>query len=208
MKKLFTAIKRGDANTVCMLLDKKPDLIKCTAVKPPKQDDGQSPLQVAIRSQMLDIAGILLDRGADVNFMESESCCNNWRMPAFHDAVTLSIMFSRWNLIRPNGEIEIHSTAAKADAAFALLKRMLDHGADIHACDSYGNSCLDRAVLDARRVLPGFHFGTKEVLKDRALTEELISDLSRIFTLLSSKGAVAHAVNIDELEPVYIFLHR
>ena len=205
MKKLFVAIKRGDVATVSALLDKKPELISCTAVKPPKQDDGQSPLQVAIRSQMLEIAGILLDRGADVNFMESETCCNSWRAPVFNDAVTLAVMYSRWNVLRPDGQIEVHSTEAKADAAFALLKRMMDQGADVMAYDSYGNSSLDRAVLDARRILPGFHFGTKEVLKDRVLTEDLSCDLSRIFSLLRSAGAEIRSVKMDELEPVQIF---
>lgn len=206
MKKLFTAIKRGDADTVRSLLDKKPDLIRCTATKPPKQDDGQSPLQVAIRSQMPEIAEFLLDRGADVDFMESEDCCNSWRMPAFHDAVVMAVMFSRWNVLRPDGQIEVHSTRERADTAYRLLERIMSQVTDIRACDSYGNSCMDRAVLDARRILPGFHFGTKEVLKDRVVTEELSGDLTRIFDLLRSAGAQLRAVDPDVREPVRRYL--
>lgn len=43
MKKLFSAIRQGDAATVCALLDKKPELLACTAKAPPKKDAGQSP---------------------------------------------------------------------------------------------------------------------------------------------------------------------
>ena len=56
------------------LLDKKPELIACTAKAPPKKDVGQSPLQVAIKTNNYVIAHLLLDRGADVNFMEPEDC--------------------------------------------------------------------------------------------------------------------------------------
>lgn len=52
------------------LLDKKPELISCTAVAPPKKDNGQSPLMVAIKSDNLEVAHLLLDRGADVNFRD------------------------------------------------------------------------------------------------------------------------------------------
>ncbi|WP_243428900.1 ankyrin repeat domain-containing protein [Clostridium botulinum] len=74
MKKLFIAIRQGDINTVKILLEKKPELISCTAKQPPKKDHGQSPLQVAIKSGNFEIAEYFLDCGADVNFMEKESC--------------------------------------------------------------------------------------------------------------------------------------
>ena len=96
MKKLFVAIRKGDIETVQALLEKKPELVACTAKQPPKQDDGQSPLQVAIKSGQFEIANILLDGGADVNFMESPDCCNPWRMPALHDAIRAAVMSCRW----------------------------------------------------------------------------------------------------------------
>ena len=70
MKKLFTMIRRGNLEEVAAILDKKPDLISCLAKAPPKKDDGQSPLMVAIKSDNLEVAHLLLDRGADVNFRE------------------------------------------------------------------------------------------------------------------------------------------
>ena len=69
MKKLFTAIRKGDIETVRELLEKKPELISCTAKQPPKQDDGQSPLQVAIKSGQFEIAHLLLDLGADLDYI-------------------------------------------------------------------------------------------------------------------------------------------
>ncbi len=97
MKKLFVAIRKGELETVRELLEKKPELVACTAKQPPKQDDGQSPLQVAIKSGQFEIANMLLDGGADVNFMESPDCCNPWRMPALHDAIRAAVMSCRWN---------------------------------------------------------------------------------------------------------------
>lgn len=44
MKKLFTAIRKKDNETVKALIEKKPELVNCTAKQPPKKDDGQSPL--------------------------------------------------------------------------------------------------------------------------------------------------------------------
>ena len=39
MKKLFTMIRRGNLEEVAAILDKKPELISCTAKQPPKKDD-------------------------------------------------------------------------------------------------------------------------------------------------------------------------
>lgn len=63
MKKLFTAIRQGKLDEVTAILDKKPELIACLAKAPPKKDDGQSPLMVAIKSDHLEAAHLLLDRG-------------------------------------------------------------------------------------------------------------------------------------------------
>lgn len=92
MKKLFQAIRQGDLAAVETLLDQKTELIACTAKKPPKKDDGQSPLQIALKTGQLAIAEFLLDRGADVNFIEAPDCCNEWRGPVIHDAINAAIM--------------------------------------------------------------------------------------------------------------------
>ena len=63
MKKLFTVIRQGNLDEVVRTLDKKPELIACLAKAPPKKDRGQSPLMVAIKSDNLEVAHLLLDRG-------------------------------------------------------------------------------------------------------------------------------------------------
>lgn len=183
MKKLFTSIRQGDAETVCSLLDKKPELIACTAKAPPKKDAGQSPLQVAIKSSNFVIANLLLDRGADVNFMEAADCGSDWRMPVVQDAVMAAVMNTRWTTVWPDG-IHVTHTHAQADEAYALLERIIRMGADLTRMDSYGNNALDRALLDTRRILPQFHRSEKRYLNDRVMIPELDADLTRIFRLL------------------------
>lgn len=196
MKKLFTAIRKGDLDTVRGLLEKKPELISCTAKQPPKQDDGQSPLQVAIKSGQFEIAHLLLDLGADVNFMESPDCCNSWRISALHDAIRAAVMSSRWNTNDKVSGLQVRHIGEEADRAFALLTRMFALGGDIGGKDSYENSCLDRAVLDARQILPTYRWQTGETLDDHLLTPELEADLSRIFRLLLEQGA-----DLDYIRP-------
>lgn len=190
MKKLFQAIRQGDAAAVRELLDKKPELISCTAKQPPKKDDGQSPLQVALKTNHLEIAEYLLDLGADVNFMEAEDCASGWRAPVLHDAVNAAVMNSRWNVNSQAmyGGIKVFHTREEADRAYLILKRMLDLGADIRGVDSYGNSCVWRVCLQARQILPAYNRTTRTLGTDRILTPELREDLTRIFTLLYDRG--------------------
>lgn len=188
MKKLFTAIRQGDMDTVKALLDKKPELISCTAKQPPKKDHGQSPLQVAIKSGHFQIAEYLLDQGADINFMESESCYD-WRMPVLQDAIMAAVRSSRWNINSSLTGFQEFNSKEKADAAFHLLERMIQMGADTHARDSYGNSCLFRAIADARQILPTYYYKEDRTSDGRIVTDALKQDLSRIFDLLIEHGA-------------------
>ena len=115
---------------------------------------------MAIKSGNFEIANYLLDCGADVNFIESENCANEWRMPVLQDAIMAAIMCCRWNASAPDGGLDVFSTKEKADAAYLLLKRMLEMGANVDCRDSYGNSCLERTVLDARQILPRYVYST------------------------------------------------
>ncbi|MBO4410161.1 MAG: ankyrin repeat domain-containing protein, partial [Spirochaetales bacterium] len=99
MRKLFLAIRHEDLQQVKDIISKNPDLIHCTAKLPPKKDDGQSPLQVALKTGNFDIADYLLDMGADPNFMEAEDCYySEWRAPALHEAIEAAVMESRWSV--------------------------------------------------------------------------------------------------------------
>ena len=182
MKKLFTAIQKNDIETVRNLLDKNTDLISCTLNGTPKQYDGQSPLQVALKVSCTEMIELLLTYKPNVNFIEDESCANPWRAPVIHDAINRAIMYSRFNVNRPDG-LEVFNDQRTSDEAFDILKRIVDMGADINAKDSFGNACIDRACLQARQVLP------MRGSSDRVLTAEIRSDISRIFRLLIENGA-------------------
>ena len=68
MKKLFKAIRDNNFELVFQLINSDPELVNCTAKQPPKKDDGQSPLQVALTTGNLEIASYLLDMGADATY--------------------------------------------------------------------------------------------------------------------------------------------
>ena len=69
------------------IISMKPELVNCIAKQPPKKDDGQSPLQVALKTGNFETAEYLINMGADLNFMEDFTCCNTWRTPVVHDAI-------------------------------------------------------------------------------------------------------------------------
>lgn len=69
MKAFFKEIRAGDLEAVRSRLEANSTLVDATATAPPRKDDGQSPLQVAIKSGQFDIAHVLIDRGANVNFI-------------------------------------------------------------------------------------------------------------------------------------------
>lgn len=190
MQKTFKAVRKGDIDTVREILLANPDEINTVAKQPPKKDDGQSLLQVALKTGQLDIAELLLDFNANVNYIESEECCNEWRIPVLHDAIRCAIMNCRWNSKNYfTNKYEMHSTKEKADKAFFVLKRILELGADITSKDSFGNSALERAILDASQLLPSYNYSQKTVSDDRLITDELTNDFSRIFSLLYEYGA-------------------
>lgn len=175
MKKLFTAIRQGDVETVTALLDKKPELVACTAKAPPKKDLGQSPLQVAIKTCSYEIANLLLDRGADVNFIEAEDCGTDFRMPVVQDAVRGAILSVA------------HAEQKSLDDAYLLLKRMVDMGADLSQETSTGVNAFAGAVGDARQVLPAFNHMEKAYAEgSRPLKPKTTAQLNRVFALIMS----------------------
>lgn len=177
---MFRDIRAGDVDAVRARLDAEPSLVDAVAKAPPKRDDGQSTLQVAIKSANVVVAHLLLDRGADVDFME-ESDLNPWRMPVLHDATRAAVLSARFWRNRAHPEQEPRwewvSTTERFRAFFGVLERMLDLGADVDQQDSYGNSVLARACLDANQIL------------DTEIPPELDDDLNVVFSTLLAHGA-------------------
>lgn len=86
MKKLFDAIRADDLATVRALIAAKPELLHVIRRPPPKKDEGQQPLQIAIKGGHLEIANWLIDAGADVFYLEPES--NRARLSVFEIALS------------------------------------------------------------------------------------------------------------------------
>lgn len=103
---------------------------------------GQSGLQVAFKTGNFDIAKLLIDQGADVNFMEA-SAINEWTAPVLHDCIRATI-FNSYTL---------QKDTSKFDRAYLLLQLMLNKNANPNATDSYGNNCLLRAIMDSRQMI-------------------------------------------------------
>ena len=165
---------------VAARLERDPRLVHAVAKAPPKKDDGQSTLQVAIKSSQFEVAHLLLDRGADVNYIDTPAV-NQWNMPVVQDAIMATVMSARsgrnWALPTEASRIEMTSTLEQFETALGLLERLIRAGADVTALDSAGNDGLARAVLDARQVI------------EEPLLPELAQDLDRVFKLLITAGA-------------------
>ncbi len=185
MKKLFQAIRKKDIEQVKQIIEHKPELVNCVAKQPPKKDDGQSPLQVSLKTGAFEIAEYLIDKGADLNFMEDSSCCNAWRAPVIHDAINAAVMNTRWNTNDNIRGFRVFSTEQDARRAYRILEKMLTLGADVNALDSYGNSGIWRFCLQAAQILPAYHYSSHCESDERILTKELEEDLTKILHLLS-----------------------
>lgn len=217
MQTVFKEIIAGDADAVGRRITKDSRTVALIATPPPKKHAGHSLLQVAYLHGQFEIAALLLEHGADPNFIDRDSW-HPWAMPVLHDAIRAAVMSSRWLLpTGPRGESwKLGRTAEQADAAYAALVLLLESGANVGALDSYGNSSLARATFDARQVLPAFRYDDPEWVDPKPLNPELASDLSRIFSALMSYGADPDSaarrsggcgIEISRAEPVAQFLH-
>ncbi|MBX2849124.1 MAG: ankyrin repeat domain-containing protein [Acidiferrobacterales bacterium] len=166
IKLLFKSIRSQDNETAWELIESNKGIIHSTAKSPPKKDDGQIPLQVAFKTGNYEIANFLIDKGSNVNFIETDSI-NEGVAPVIHHsikAVVYSILF--WN-----GE-------QKSTDAIKLLRKMIENGANPNARDSYGNSCLDRGLMD-----------TNEVVINLSYSVDMDKPLIEVFKILISAGA-------------------
>lgn len=171
MKKLFKAIRQNDLDEVKAIIEKKQELVACISTPPPKKDAGQSPLQVAIKVDAFDIAYYLIEKGADVNFMESEDCGSTQRMPLLHDCIIgifISMCYGMENAEISNRHVE-------------LLKTLLEHGADPNKRNTSDFAALDECVHRASYVLD---HGTYSKVYDFVEKQ-----LERVLDLLLEHGA-------------------
>ncbi len=187
IKIFFKAVSDGDMNKVSELLGNNTEYLSVCNVAPPKKDDGQSGLQVAFKTGNFEIARLLIDKGADINFMETSEI-NEWTAPVLHDCIRATI-FNSYTLQKDTKQF---------DKAFSLLELMLSKKADPKSTDSYGNNCLHRALMDARQMLdnPSTDF-TDNIL---------IQQLQSVFKQLINAGAhiKQSSDNRDSAEELYL----
>ncbi len=166
IKTFFQAIRNSDSQKVTELVSSDKEYLTATNFAPPKKDDGQSGLQVAFKTANFDIAEYLIEQGADINFIE-KSDINDWKAPVLHDCIRATI-FNSYTLQKDTSQF---------DRAFSLLKTLLFKKADPNAVDSYGNNCLNRALMDAKQMLdnPSTDFSNGILLQQlRSVFRELI----------------------------------
>lgn len=217
MQKTFQLLRRGDLEGVRQILDKKPEEVNAVSGDKPKRDQGQSLLQVAIKSGHLDIADLLIDRGADLNFIEEPTELNPFCQPVLQTAGGRAVFDCRRMIKRWNGQYEMYSSKEKADQSFKVFKKMLELGADISQKDSHGGTLLQNILRETKEVLPSYYWKTKETSDNILITDELRHDLNRIYDLLIRYGVTSeeisayHKIPLKELyqnSPTMEFLKR
>lgn len=169
MKKLFKAIRQENLEEVKAIIEKKPELVNCVATPPPKKDNGQSPLQVALKINAIDIINYLIRNNADVNFMEAEDDDPGLRCPVLHDAIRMVMMSLCYE------RVEV------SDQGLAVVEELLERGADPNKRASNGFDALNMAISDAEYVLDNEIYS--------ASWEKAEKQIIKLFDLLIEYGA-------------------
>lgn len=202
MQKTFQLLRRGDIEGIRQILDKKPEEVNAVSGDKPKRDQGQSLLQVAIKSGHLDIADLLIDRGADLNFIEEPTELNPFCQPVLQTAGGRAVFDCRRMIKRWNGQYEMYSSKEKADQSFKVFEKMLELGADISQNDSHGGTLLQTILIETKEVLPSNYWKTKETSDNVLITDELRHDLNRIYDLLIRYGVTADEIAVYQNIPL------
>ncbi len=186
MKKLFTLIRQGKTDEVAAILDRKPELIACTATAPPKKDNGQSPLMVAIKSDNLEVAHLLLDRGADVNFQDEPSEPCHESVPIWYFAVGQCFMRA--------GDHVSEKSKERSKGYFQLLSRLLDMGMDPNqkATSDFWSRNAWQFALDQYDYFAKESYASHYIEGDKAHNRQLRKMLQAVLDLLLAHGADIH----------------
>jgi len=144
MNKLFKDIRHGDIEAVRAAIAKNTAVVnEVYNARAPKKDIGQSPLQVAIKCGQFEITELLLENGADPDFMEDPALVppHSVCMPVLHDAV-IGVFSALCYKQYGHSEKCIH-----------LLKRLLERGANPNRKTSSGILPIGMAVQQAENIL-------------------------------------------------------
>ena len=124
MNAMFKEIRHGDIEKIRERIAKNPSVVNevFTGTKP-KKDIAQSPLQVAIKCGEFEIIDLLLENGADADFMEDPSqkpedtsASYFMCMPVLHDAII--------------GAFGIFGRQERSEQYVKVIEKLLERGAD------------------------------------------------------------------------------
>ena len=187
--RLFAAIRDDDYDRVKAIIDSEPELVNSVAPKRPLDTRGMSPLQVALSTGWhRNIADLLLDRGADVNYLAGDEWKSTDPMPVLFCAVDVAIYNSRRYELKDSEFVWRH-TKEESDRAFAMLERFVRLGADVNKTDRYGRNSLFEAVASANMTGPLRNYETGEYFPGRKMTPEQNEDIRRVIGFLIDSGA-------------------
>ncbi len=121
MNKLFKDIMHGDIEAVQAAISKNDAIVnEVYNAKAPKKDIGQSPLQVAIKCGQFEIIELLLEKGADSDFMEDPALVppHSVCMSVLHDAI-IGVFSSL-----------CYKQYSDSEKYMNLIKKLLENGAN------------------------------------------------------------------------------
>lgn len=160
MNKLFKDIRHSDIEAVRAAISKNAAVVnEVYNAKSPKKDIGQSPLQVAMKCGEFEIIDLLLEEGADPDFMEDPALVppHSVCMPVLHDAI-----------------IGVFSTLcykqySHSEKYMSIIKILLEDGANPNRKTSSGMLPIGTAVNQAEMILvrKGAYPDIQEITKKR-----------------------------------------
>ena len=144
MNKLFKDIRHSDIEAVRASISKNVAVVnEVYNAKAPKKDIGQSPLQVAIKCGEFEIIELLLEKGADADFMEDPALVppHSTCMSVLHDAIIG--VFSAL----------CYRQYSDSEKYINLIKRLLENGANPNRKTSSEMLPIGTTVNEAEMIL-------------------------------------------------------
>ena len=144
MNKLFKDIRHSDIEAVRASISKNAAVVnEVYNAKAPKKDIGQSPLQVAIKCGEFEIIELLLENGADPDFMEDPALVppHSVCMSVLHDAI-IGVFSALCYKQYSNSEQYVN-----------LIKILLENGANPNRKTSSGVLPIGTAINHAQTIL-------------------------------------------------------
>jgi ankyrin repeat protein len=121
IKIFFKAVSDGDLKKVSELLDNNPEYLTICNVAPPKKDDGQSGLQVAFKTGRFENARLLIEKGADTNFMLSKNADPRASDSYGNNCLHRALMDARQMLDNPSTDFTDNILIQQLQSVFKVL---------------------------------------------------------------------------------------